>query len=76
MKKDNENLDKGIIRDAGTKVTIGTVLSSIILQSCTFDTEWYNNKDNIYGDISLSPTDKVDLLNIGQLRLSKTLVEY
>lgn len=64
MKKDNENLDKGIIRDAGTKVTIGTVLSSIILQSCTFDTEWYNNKDNIYGDISLSPTDKVDLLNI------------
>ena len=51
MKKDNENLDKGIIRDAGTKVTIGTVLSSIILQSCTFDTEWYNNKDNIYVSI-------------------------
>lgn len=55
---------------------VGTVLSSIILQSCTFDTEWYNNKDNIYGDISLSPTDKVDLLNIGQLRLSETLIEY
>lgn len=73
MKKDNENLDKGIIRDAGTKVTIGTVLSSIILQSCTFDTEWYNNKDNIYGDISLSPTDKVDLLNIGKYRTIKVV---
>lgn len=74
MKKNNSS--KKCFKEAGTKISLGTVLSSIILQSCSFDADWYNNKDNIYGNISLGTESKENLLDVNQLKLSQALIDY
>lgn len=68
---------KDMLKSIGTNLTLGTVVSSILLQSCiAFDSDAYNNSDNIYGNVTLTPETKANLLDVNKLNLSSKMDKY
>ena len=63
------------IKEVAKVGIVSATISSILFGACTVDSSWYNNQDNIYGDINLTK-GKEDLLNIHELELSKTFEQY